>query len=74
MKLYEALERVEGFLETNRERMERAISFTAHRNFSASRERMREYMTAQDEHSRGIRVSVWVGKEQVELARRQARP
>ena len=57
-KLIEALERVEGFLDTNQGVMASVITSKAHQNFTASRERMVEHMKAQDEHTRGIRRTV----------------
>ena len=57
-KLIEALERVEGFLDTNQGVMASVITSKAHQNFTASRERMVEHMKAQEEHTRGIRRTV----------------
>jgi hypothetical protein len=57
-KLVEALDRVEDFLEKNAELMSTIISSVAHQNFSASRARMEEHLTAQNEHTRGITSTV----------------
>jgi len=57
-KLIEALNRVEQFLDKNPSAMAGVITSTAHQQFTASRTRLVEHMTAQNEHERGIRNGV----------------
>jgi hypothetical protein len=57
-KLIEALNRVEQFLSANASALDGVVTSTAHQEFSASRQRMAEHLTAQDEHQRGIRMGV----------------
>ena len=57
-KLIEALNRVEQFLDKNGSAMEGVVTSTAHQQFTASRNRLVEHMTAQNEHARGIRNGV----------------
>jgi hypothetical protein len=57
-KLIEALNRVEQFLDTNPSAMAGIVTSTAHQQFSASRQRLVEHMTSQNEHQRGIRTRV----------------
>ena len=74
-RLIEALERVEGFLEENGELMAGVITSKAHENFSASRQRMVEHMTAQEQYTRGIRSGVAVkGRLADLLVRKHMRP
>ena len=54
----QALDRVERFIDTNREVLVHVRSSGAYQNFSASRERVLEHMKAQNEHGRGARASV----------------
>ena len=57
-KLIEALNRVDQFLEKNGSAMEGVVTSTAHQEFTASRNRLVEHMTSQNEHQRGIRNGV----------------
>jgi hypothetical protein len=56
-KLIEALEQVESFLVQNRDRLESVITSVQHENFSASRNLMVEYMTAQNSSLRNTRAT-----------------
>jgi len=57
-KLIEALNRVEQFLEKNTSAMDGVVTSTAHQQFTASRQRLVEHMTSQNEHGRGVRNGV----------------
>jgi hypothetical protein len=57
-KLIEALDRVEQFLADNESAMDGVVTSAAHEQFTASRLRMTEHMTAQNEHRRSIRRGV----------------
>jgi hypothetical protein len=74
-KLVEALDRVEDFLEKNAELMDTIISSVTHQNFSASRARMEEHLTAQNEHTRGITATVGAKQSlRRRLVRKHMRP
>ncbi len=74
-KRIEALDRVEGFLDKNRDALTTAITSTAHENFSASRGRMIENMAAQEEHTRGIKSAGGVTRRLASrLLRKHMRP
>jgi hypothetical protein len=74
-KLVEALDRVEDFLEKNAGLMSTIVSSVTQQNFSASRARMEEHLTAQNEHTRGITATV-ASKETLrrKLVRKHMRP
>ena len=73
--LLEALARVEDFLDSNQAVMATVITSKAHQNFSASRERLVEYMKAQGEHTRGLRAAVAVKRRlAAQLVRHHFRP
>ena len=73
--LLEALARVEDFLDSNQAVMAPVITSKAHQNFSASRERLVEYMTAQVEHTRGTRAAAAVKRRlAAQLVRHHFRP